>query len=389
MSWSDPVRAPDLSELETLAVCAAEGSMVAAAAKLGISRPAVAKRIANLEALAGQQLLHRGGRGVRLTDAGATLQASARRMLAERDVLASVLGEIRGDGPSPIAGLRDLLGHSTAASRAAHTPEARLAETERVLELVLQASTTGVVISDPDTTAIHEVNDAFCRFTGRTRAELLHQPATQMTAEYQSGDRDAVINTIRRAGIAEHVEFRIRRPDGTTRVGQTTARFIALAGTRQLLSTVDDITEQHRLDTERSSTLTAYRALNQLAVLLLAGQPLAESISSILPDLRQSGNFDTALLWQDTYAYPVSIDGDQPPPQLTRELQRRQTTAAGKVTRLEGDRRPGLLDGWIAPLATIQHTIVLLSHDAPPPSTHTLFTDVLADLTTLTLSSRP
>ena len=387
MSWSAPVRAPDLSELETLVVCAAEGSMVAAAAKLGISRPAVAKRIANLEALAGRPLLHRGGRGVRLTDAGATLQASARRILAERDVLASVLSEISGEGPSPIAGLRNLLGHSTASSRAAQTPEARLAETERVLELVLQASTTGVVISDPDTAVVHEVNDAFCRFTGRTRAELLNQPATQMVADYQSGDRDDVLATIRRAGVAERVEFRIRRPDGTTGVGETTVRFIALAGTRQLLSTVDDITEQRCLDTERSSTLTAYRTLNQLAVLLLAGKPLAESISSILPDLRRSGSFSTALLWHDTHAHPVFIDGDQPPPQLTRELHQRQT--ADKLTRLEADGRSGLLDGWIAPLAGIQHTIVLLSHDSPPPFTHAVFADILADLTALILSSKP
>lgn len=61
--------------------CAAEGTLVAAAARIGISRPAVAKRVANLEALAGRPLLHRGGRGVRLTDAGATLLAAARQML--------------------------------------------------------------------------------------------------------------------------------------------------------------------------------------------------------------------------------------------------------------------------------------------------------------------
>ena len=134
---SEPVRAPDLAELETLVVCAAEGSLVATAASLGISRPAVAKRIRNLEALAGRPLLHRGGRGVRLTDAGATLLAGARRMLEERDVLVSLLTEIRGDDPSAIAGLRELLGHSPTSSRAAQQPEVRLAETERILEAIL------------------------------------------------------------------------------------------------------------------------------------------------------------------------------------------------------------------------------------------------------------
>jgi PAS domain S-box-containing protein len=386
MTWSAPVRSPELSELETLVVCAAEGSMVAAAAKLGISRPAVAKRIRNLEALTGQPLLHRGGRGVRLTDAGATLLAGARRMLDERDVLLSLLNEIRGAGPSPIAGLRELLGHAPEASRAAQQPEARLAETERVLEFVLRASATGVVISNPDTAAVYEANEAFCRFTGRSHAELLSELATEGGSWYDLSDRERMINEIRRTGAAERFVVRARWHDGTVRVGEASAQFIALAGTRQMLTTVDDITEQHRLDTERSSTLTTYRALNQLAVLLLAGKPIADSISSILPDLRRSGDFNTALLWHDTHAHPVSIDGDQPPPHLARELQRRQTTAAGKITCLEGDQHS--LNGWIAPLVTIEHTIVLLSHSSPPLSTHTLFADVLADLTTLIASNK-
>src|SRR5438270_4262781 len=150
---SPPIRAPDVGELETLVACGAGGSLSAAAAHLGISRPAVAKRIKNLEALAGRPLLHRGGRGVRLTDAGAALLAGARRILEERDLLVSLLGEIRGEGPSPIAGLRELMGGGSEAARAAQQPEVRLAETERVLALILRASTTALIISDPQTSA--------------------------------------------------------------------------------------------------------------------------------------------------------------------------------------------------------------------------------------------
>src|ERR1019366_2762198 len=90
MSWSAPVRAPELSELETLVVCAAEGSMARAAPRPRIRRPGVAKPIGNLEVVAGRELLHRGGHGVRLTEAGAAMQASVQRMLAERDALVGV-----------------------------------------------------------------------------------------------------------------------------------------------------------------------------------------------------------------------------------------------------------------------------------------------------------
>src|SRR6202142_1155721 len=102
---SAPVRAPDLAELETLVVCTIEGSLARPAARLGISRPAVAKRIGNLEALAGRPLLDRNGRGVRLTDAGANLLAGSRSILHERDLLMSLLRDIRADGPPPIDGL--------------------------------------------------------------------------------------------------------------------------------------------------------------------------------------------------------------------------------------------------------------------------------------------
>src|SRR2546423_11454 len=80
-------RARELSELEPRVVCAAEGSLAAAAAELGISRPAVAKRMNRLEAIVGAPLLDRDARGVRLTEAGAALVAHARRLLAERDAL--------------------------------------------------------------------------------------------------------------------------------------------------------------------------------------------------------------------------------------------------------------------------------------------------------------
>jgi PAS domain S-box-containing protein len=295
-SLTTPIRAPDLAELETLVACAGAGSLAAAAQGLEISRPAVAKRIKNLEALAGKPLLHRGGRGVRLTDAGATLLAGARRILDERDVILSLLREIRGDGPSPIAGLRELLGHSPEASRAAQQPEARLAETESVLALVLRASATGVVISNPETRLIYEVNDSFCRFTGRSRAELLGDRTEENTTWFDLADRERVVEEVRRTGVVERSLIRTLRPDGTMRVGQAASRFVALAGTRQLLWTIDDVTEQHVLEVERTAGIGSYRAVTQVSKLLKAGNPTIDSIASILPDIRRTGGLTTALL---------------------------------------------------------------------------------------------
>jgi PAS domain S-box-containing protein len=374
------VRAPDLVELETLVACAAEGSLVAAAEVLGISRPAVAKRITNLEALAGRALLHRGGRGVRLTDSGAILLAGARRLLDERDVVVELLSEIRGDGPSPISGLRELLGHSSANSRAAQQPEARLAETERMLELVLRSSGTAVVISDPETAVIHEVNDAFCRFTGRSRQELLtEQPPTGNW--YDTSEREGVLEEVRRSGIADRVVVRIKRPDGSVRIGETTTHFVLLAGTRQLLSTVDDITEQHRLQAERAAVTGAYSVLGQLAADLLAGREVIESIGAILPELRSSGDFASALVWDAEHGCPVVLDGEEPPRELERELLDGRRTSSAGVLRLQArDRDDQGLEGWAVPLPAGEHWVVLLTATPPAGSSEGVFAEILAGL---------
>jgi PAS domain S-box-containing protein len=237
-----PVRAPDLAEIETLVACTSEGSMVGAASRLGISRPAVAKRIRNLETLAGCALLHRGGRGVHLTDAGATLLAGARRMLEERDALLSLLTEMRRAEPSSISGLRDLLGRAGTTAQSAQRAETRLAETERVLDLILRTTTMGVVITDFETGVVHEANEAFCRFIGRTREELLAHGTIDYGDWLDSPERQAMLDTLQRDGVARDVTIPLPQSDGSVRFGEMSTYLITLAGARRVLGVVEDLT---------------------------------------------------------------------------------------------------------------------------------------------------
>jgi PAS domain S-box-containing protein len=379
-----PVRAPDISELETLVVCAAEGTLVAAAARLGISRPAVAKRIRNLEVLAGQRLLDRDGRGVRLTDAGATLLSASRRILAERDALLSQLSEIRGAGPSPIGGLRELLGSTAEASRAAQQPEARLAETERVLELVLRASTTGVVISDPDTSQVHAVNDSFCDFTGRSRAEQLGAPTVERRAWCEPGARTRMIDELRERGVAEQAVLRVRHPDGTVRVGRVTSRYITLAGTRLVLTTVDDVTEQDLLEVERTAGVGAYRAVAQVSRLLLEGRSAVDSIASVIPEVRRTGSLATVLLWDLRRGCLHTVAGEQPPGDLDQELLRGEPLRGGAVLRIGDPQHPADgATGWAAELGPVDHSLILLNREPLPETIQVRYIEMLTDLAAL------
>jgi DNA-binding transcriptional LysR family regulator len=99
-----PVRAPDIAELRAFCLAADLGSIGRAAITLGISQPALSKRLRTLEAVAGVELLERSRAGVKLTDAGRNLYPAARKLLDQADAITELLGRFEGgDRPMRIA----------------------------------------------------------------------------------------------------------------------------------------------------------------------------------------------------------------------------------------------------------------------------------------------
>jgi DNA-binding transcriptional LysR family regulator len=72
-----------LEDAEVFVAVVDAGGFTAAATTLGVSQPAISRRIAALEARLGVRLLTRSMRRLRPTDAGATFYARARRALGE------------------------------------------------------------------------------------------------------------------------------------------------------------------------------------------------------------------------------------------------------------------------------------------------------------------
>ena len=105
-----PVRSPDIAELRAFCVAADLGSIGRAAISLGISQPALSKRLRTLEAIAGVELLERSRAGVKLTEAGRNLYPEARRLLDQADVITDLLGRFEG-GEHP---LRVAMSHTIA-----------------------------------------------------------------------------------------------------------------------------------------------------------------------------------------------------------------------------------------------------------------------------------
>lgn len=98
---SPDLRAVELAELRTFCAAAELGTLGRAAVRCRISQPAVSKRLAALEQLAGARLLDRSPRGVKLTPAGRRLYEEAHRLLVQADAVDRVLGGLRR-GAAPL-----------------------------------------------------------------------------------------------------------------------------------------------------------------------------------------------------------------------------------------------------------------------------------------------
>lgn len=89
------VRTPDINELRSLCVAADSGTLGRAAMRLGISQPALTKRLQGLEQLAGQRLLERSPRGVSLTPAGRRIYEEAGSLLENAERIEELLAVMR------------------------------------------------------------------------------------------------------------------------------------------------------------------------------------------------------------------------------------------------------------------------------------------------------
>src|SRR4051812_12544396 len=86
----------DVRRMRVLREVAAQGSFSAAAEALNFTQSAVSQHVAALERETGTQLVERGRRGVRLTDAGRVLVGHADAILARIDSAEEELAALAG-----------------------------------------------------------------------------------------------------------------------------------------------------------------------------------------------------------------------------------------------------------------------------------------------------
>lgn len=167
-------RLPETLELLTFLVAADEQSLARAGRRLHVSAAAVAKRLDNLEAVLGCRLLHRGPRGVQLTEDGRRAYGRAERLVADARAL---LGDAEdGFAGSELSGIRQLLDRESPRSA-----PALLAELEDLFDHILGSVSDGIAIQHASDGRLLVVNDAFCEIVGHPRVELVYRTPVEFT----------------------------------------------------------------------------------------------------------------------------------------------------------------------------------------------------------------
>ncbi len=131
------------------------------------------------------------------------------------------------------------------------TREGNLAYRE-AYEALFEKISEGLVVHDPETGVIVDVNKRFCEMNGYDRSELLGEPIGIVLTEEEAYGPEAAKEMIRRARTEgpQRFEWRNQRRDGETFPVEVDLTVIELDGTERVLASVQDITERKRRERE-------------------------------------------------------------------------------------------------------------------------------------------
>jgi PAS domain S-box-containing protein len=237
----NPIRLPELTELQTFLATAEEGSVSKAARRLQISPAAATKRIDNLEALARGKLFTRTSRGAHLTQFGRCLLPRAQQVLCEVE---GMLTEPADDTSRQLEGVRRAL----RSARIGPTVEELLADTEQLLAHVFDLTADGLVITDHAGVVI-EVDEVCCRLSGYGRHELVGRPADCIDL-WSWSDEDE-----RRAATTKLAEDRqisgtgqLRTRNGERRDAHYSSRLVEIARAPYVLTCIRAVVPERGAD---------------------------------------------------------------------------------------------------------------------------------------------
>ncbi|WP_323675920.1 PAS domain S-box protein [Halorubellus sp. PRR65] len=115
---------------------------------------------------------------------------------------------------------------------------------------VFENVSDGLVVHDPETGEIRDVNERFCEMNGYEREELVGETIDVVTAPYHGIDAAQEKIRAARAEGPQLFEWQSERRDGTTFPAEIHLSVVEIRGAERVLASVRDVTERERRERE-------------------------------------------------------------------------------------------------------------------------------------------
>ena len=162
-----------------------------------------------------------------------------------------------------ISPMRDATGKVVGASKITRDITQRrqaqeeLEKSEERFSNVFRRSPTALTLTSSETHCFLDVNEAFERLSGYTRAELIGKSAHEVGLRMDPSERARLLQQFQAERFLRNVECEYRAKDGRVVIGLTSAEFIKIGGDLWILGVIADITD--RKETEAKLLLSQNR----------------------------------------------------------------------------------------------------------------------------------
>jgi diguanylate cyclase (GGDEF)-like protein/PAS domain S-box-containing protein len=198
--------------------------------------------------------------------------------------------KIAGGVAGALAALLALLWVALRAIEGRAADEERLDESERRFARTMQASPESITIAGLDDARFVEANPACEALYGWSREELIGHTGLELGIWPNPADRQRFVDEVRRDGVVNGRELRLRRKDGKLRDVLASAALLEFEGQPLLMIQSIDITDRKRAEA-RVQYLATRDPLTDLPNRTLLNERLSHSIAAA----RRSGSFISVL----------------------------------------------------------------------------------------------
>ena len=157
-----------------------------------------------------------------------------------------------------------------------------LRESEEKFALAFRSSPHPLIISELASGRYVDVNHGFERITGYSREEVIGRTAFELNIWESLADRDELMSRLQRDGTVRDMEIRFRQKYGGILITRCSFERIELADQPCMLSSIEDITEQRRVEEQHLAMEAQLRQNQKLEALGTLAGGIAHDFNNIL-----------------------------------------------------------------------------------------------------------